>query len=275
MSSSCPPPLLVRLRILSDLHLEHHDPPDGLHGLPDEAADAVVLAGDVSRGAEGLAWARRAFPRVPVLMVAGNHEFYDRYLDATLPALRRAGDPIPDDPEAATTRAGTYVLQRRAIQIGPVRVLGCTFWTAFGLFPGRRARAMTACRSEMADYQRIHLLRARRRLRPRDTDRYHRASVAWLRRQLRRDTTARTTVIVTHHAPTRRSIDPRYTEDLTSAAFVARRGQFVRETGAALWIHGHVHASFDYQMGETRVLANPRGHPDENPSFRPGLTVEV
>jgi hypothetical protein len=164
------------------------------------------------------------------------------------------------------------------VRIGDVRVLGCTFWTGFGLFPGRRAQAIRACRAEMDDYRRIHLLRARRRLRPRDTDRSHRASAAWLRRQLAGPPgtpPARATVVVTHHAPSPRSIDPRYEDDLTSAAFVARRDRLVRETGAALWVHGHVHASFDYRIGETRVLANPRGHPGENPAFRPGLTVEV
>ncbi|MFB6249034.1 MAG: metallophosphoesterase, partial [Salinibacter sp.] len=178
-------------------------------------------------------------------------------------------------PRTATPPTGTYFLQRTAMRIGDVRVLGCTFWTGFGLFPGRRARAIRACRADMDDYQRIHLLRARRRLRPRDTDRSHRGSVAWLRRQTARETDVRATVIVTHHAPSPQSIDPRYEQDLTSAAFVARRERLVRETGAALWIHGHVHASFDYQVGETRVLSNPRGHPGENPAFRPELIIEV
>ncbi len=80
---------------------------------------------------------------------------------------------------------------------------------------------------------------------------------------------------MTHHAPTRRSIDPRSTDDLTSAAFVARRAQLVGESGADLWIHGHVHASFDYRVGQTRVVANPSGHGDENPAFRPGRTIDV
>ena len=167
------------------------------------------------------------------------------------------------------------MLQRNAIQIGDVRFLGCTFWTGFGLFPGRRAPAIKACRSEMGDYQRIHVLCARRRLRPRDTDRLHRASAAWFRRQFVDPADVRATVVVTHHAPSPRSIDPRYEKDLTSAAFVARQERLVRESGAALWVHGHVHASFDYPVGATRVLTNPRGHPGENPAFRPGLTVEV
>lgn len=266
----------VRIRILSDLHLEHHAAPEAISLSPDgPRPDVVVLAGDIHRGAEGLRWARRTFPSVPVLYVPGNHEAYDRHLDAIIPKLRRDGDRIPDAPEPPAHLSGTYVLQRRAMQIGDVQFLGCTFWTGFHLFPDRRAQAIKACRGQMGDYQRIHLLRARRRLRPRDTDRRHRGSVVWLRRQMAESTDVRATVIVTHHAPSRRSIDPRYEQDLASAAFVARRADFVRETGASLWVHGHIHASFDYEIGETRVVANPRGHPDENASFDPDLTITV
>jgi len=261
----------VRIRVLSDLHLEHHDPPDDLRSSPASGADAVVLAGDIGQGTQGLRWARRTFPDVPVFLVAGNHAFYDRYLDVTQTTLRRAGDQF----EEALDQSGTYLLQRDAVQVGGVRFLGCTFWTGFRLFPGRRAQAIKACRANMDDYQRIHLLRARRRLRPRDTDRDHRTALTWLRDQLATKTEARATVVVTHHAPTRHSVDPRYNDDLTSAAFVARRAQFVRESSADLWIHGHVHASFDYRIGGTRVTSNPRGYPGENPAFRPQHTIQV
>lgn len=266
----------MRIRLLSDLHLEHHAPPQELVGAPSAPeADVVVLAGDIGRGPAALQWARAAFPATPVLCIAGNHEAYDRHLDATLTALRHTSAPIPARPRATENATGTYFLHRTAMQLGDVRFLGCPFWTGFRLFPGRRAAAMTACRANMDDYRRIHLLRARRQLRPRDTDRYHRTAVAWLRRQCAADTTARATVIITHHAPTRHSIDPRYTDDLTSAAFVARREALVRELAPSLWVHGHVHASFDYQVRDTRIVANPRGHPGENPSFQPGLLVEV
>lgn len=267
----------MRIRVLSDLHLEHHAPPTAL--CPprpnDERADVVVLAGDIDRGTDSIRWARKTFPDVPVLCVAGNHEAYDRHLDATRSVMRTAGDRLPDAPLTAADATGTYFLQRDALRIGDIQVLGCTFWTGFDLFPGRRAAAMRACRTQMEDYRRIHLLRAHRRLRPRDTDRDHRTSVSWLRRQLAQETDARTTVIVTHHAPTHHSIDPRYRDDLTSAAFATRCEDLVRTSGASLWIHGHIHASFDYQIGSTRVLANPRGHPGENPSFHPGRTVPV
>ncbi len=269
----------MRLRILSDLHLRHHPPPEVTEpsGTDSPPADIVVLAGDIHRGTEGLRWARRTFPEVPVVYVAGNHEYYDRYLDATLPALERAGSPLFETRRQGASARGTYVLERASVTIGDVRILGCTFWTGFELFQGQWAQAVKACRANMDDYERIHLLRARRPLRPRDTARDHHTAVRWLRKQFDEQPgpSIRKTVVVTHHPPSVRSVDPRYADSLTSAAFVARQDRLVRGSGAALWVHGHVHASFDYRLGETRVVANPRGHDGENRSFDPGLMVEV
>lgn len=65
----------IRLHILSDLHLEF-----GEMGLPDVRADVVVLAGDVDTRMNGLGWILDQRNVVPVVYVAGNHEFYgDRY----------------------------------------------------------------------------------------------------------------------------------------------------------------------------------------------------
>lgn len=267
-------PVPVHLHLLSDLHLRHHPPPSLSRP---SLGDVVVLAGDIHRGTKGVAWARATFPETPVVYVPGNHEYYDRFLDTTRPALRAAGDPLPSAHEAAPPPTdGVYVLERDAVVIGDVRILGCTFWTDFRLFEGQRARAVAACRANMDDYRRIRHLRARRPLRPRDTARHHAASVRWLRRQLAESPDGvRTTIVVTHHAPARWSVDPRYLEAPTSAAFVARRGPLVEQSGAVLWAHGHVHAPFDYRLGRTRVVSNPRGHDGENPRFRPHYTVEV
>lgn len=260
----------MRIRVLSDLYLRHHPPPDG-NGPSGPSADVVVLAGDIHRGTEGLQRARRAFPEVPVVYVAGNHE------DTTRPALNSAGSPLCEAGRRDLRSGGTYVLEQASVTIGDVRFLGCTLWTGFELFETRRAQTMRACRSTVDDYERIHLLRARRPLQPRDTDRDHRAAVQWLSERFDEQSGPgiRTTVVVTHHPPSVRSVDPHYADSLTSAAFVARRDQIVRRSGAALWVHGHVHSSFDYRLGETRVVANPRGHDGENPCFRPGLVVEV
>ena len=75
----------MRIRVLSDLHREF-----GHVKLPEVAADVVVLAGDIDRGTKGIAWARQAFPDVPVLYVAGNHEHYDERIGRLHEKLRDA-----------------------------------------------------------------------------------------------------------------------------------------------------------------------------------------
>ncbi|WP_103028429.1 metallophosphoesterase [Salinibacter altiplanensis] len=266
----------MRLRILSDVHIRDHGPPGLPRRATTPAADVIVVAGDAHRRTKSIRWMRAVFPQRPVVCVAGNHEFYDGCFESTLHALRQAAD----DPSAAarkgTNPSGVYFLERDEIVLGGLRILGCTFWTDFGLFEGRRPRAVRACRANVDDYRRIHLLRARRPLRPRDTARLHQTSVRWLQRRLADSPSGvRATIVLTHHPPSPRSVDPRYPHSLTSAAFVAREGPLVEASGAPLWVHGHVHASFDYRLGDTRVLANPQGHGTENPDFRPDLTVEV
>jgi Calcineurin-like phosphoesterase. len=266
----------VRLRIFSDVHIRDHGPPELPRRAADPPADVIVIAGDTHRGTQSIRWMRAAFPARPVVCVAGNHEFYDGCLDSTLHSLRHAADPIPGAGADDAIPNGVYFLERNELVVGDLRILGCTFWTDFTLFAGKRARAMRACRANVDDYRRIHLLRARRALRPRDTARMHQASVRWLRDRLGESPSGvRATMVLTHHPPSPRSVDPRYADSLTSTAFVARRDRLVETSGASLWVHGHVHASFDYRCGGTRVVANPHGHGDENPDFRPGLVVEV
>lgn len=83
--------------------------------------------------------------------------------------------------------------------------------------------------------------------------------------------------MVTHHAPSLRSVPTEWRDDLMSAAYASNLDWLVEESGAALWVHGHIHSSADYMIGRTRVVCNPRGYwPDQpNPAFRPDLVVEV
>jgi Icc-related predicted phosphoesterase len=80
---------------------------------------------------------------------------------------------------------------------------------------------------------------------------------------------------VTHHAPHPGSLHPRYANDLISAAYVSDLTPLIESGKPALWVHGHVHASFDYRVGDTRVICNPNGYGGENAAFDPALVVEV
>jgi len=46
---------------------------------------------------------------------------------------------------------------------------------------------------------------------------------------------------------------------------------------AALWVHGHIHGAYDYEIYGARVVCNPRGYaPDSlKPDFRPELVMKI
>lgn len=82
-------------------------------------------------------------------------------------------------------------------------------------------------------------------------------------------------MVVTHHAPSPRSIHPTHRADALSAAYASGLDSLVAGSGAALWVHGHTHYNVDYVLGATRVRTNQRGYPGEDTGFEPALVLDV
>jgi predicted phosphodiesterase len=251
----------MKLNVLSDLHLSL-----GALDAPDNDADVVILAGDIARPREAIAWANAL--RKPVLYVAGNHEFYDGTIDGTLETLREL---------ARDTQV--RVLDDEALVVDGVRFLGSTLWTDFALFgEDRRASVMREAQRFMRDFTRIRLADAPDALfTPEQSAARFDRHARWLAQELARPF-AGPTVVVTHHAPSPRSVHPRFDGSPLNACFVSDL-EAMLDGRARLWIHGHTHDSFDYDVGGTRVVCNPRGYAkngvNENPRFDADFCVSV
>ncbi len=248
----------MRLHILSDLHLSR-----GELAIAPNDADAVILAGDIARPKEAVAWASRL--RKPVLYVPGNHEFYGSSIRDTVEELRRL-----------CAGTGIRVLDNEEAVIDGVRFLGSTLWTDFMLEPEKREAAMAEAQRFTHDFSRIRNGEAP--FSPADSAALFQANAAWLAGRLAQPH-AGPTVVITHHAPSPRSIHPRFAGSLLNACFVSDAEHLIQGGRAGLWIHGHTHDSFDYALKGTRMVCNPRGYAkdgvNENPLFDPDLIVDV
>lgn len=246
----------MRLQVLSDLHLEFGD-----YTPKRTDADVVVLAGDIHQGHQGIKWTHKHFRRQPVIYVMGNHEFYGCDVRPLLEGCR-----------AETRGSNISLLENQSVQIGGINFLCCTLWTDFKLWP-KPAEAMEAARDYLTDFKVIRTSSGR--LHPRDTVQFHLNSLAWLKSQLNQNAPERT-VIITHHAPSSRSIPPQNSGDIISAAFASDLESLVRASRVPLWIHGHTHHNVDYAIAATRVYSNQRGYPDERLArFEPEKTIEI
>jgi Icc-related predicted phosphoesterase len=102
--------------------------------------------------------------------------------------------------------------------------------------------------------------------------------VEWLQKKLV-ERHAGPTVVITHHAPSRKSIHSRFSSSLLNACFVSDVEHLLNGRRVCLWVHGHTHDSFDYVLNGTRVVCNPRGYADgtrnENWQFDANFSVVV
>lgn len=271
----------MKIQLASDLHLEFLQESWPGERIIDPVADVdvLVLAGDIAAGSDGI----RSFSdwpspdaRVPIIYIAGNHEFYGHPLE-----------PQRERMKAAAAQRDVHFLENEAVVIGEVRFLGATLWTDYTLRPDRtQAQQMEAVERGLNDHR---LIRTGRKLfTAKDALERHMKSRAWLVSELVKPWKGKT-VVVTHHGPHPLSTHPRYADNPLNGGFVSDLSKILLSNSAPdLWLHGHVHDGFDYTVGRTRVVANPAGYvrnrraarsrPEfefENPVFNPTMVLEV
>jgi len=248
----------MRLHVMSDLHLEFapFDPPQ-------TDADVIVLAGDIHVGTEGVRWARKHFKKTPVIYVLGNHEYYGQAFPGHAAKLK-----------LLTMGTNIRILEKDEVEIDGVTFLGCTLWTDFRL-KGNMKVAGAKAEERMNDYRKIRVSPGHRKLKFTDCAKLHQTSVDWIRERIEGHHD-RKTVVVTHHAPSPKSIPERHAGSSIGAAYASDLEPIIEENSATMWIHGHIHDQQDYVVGDTRIIANPRGYPAEpNNDFAENFIVEI
>jgi Icc-related predicted phosphoesterase len=249
----------MRLWIVSDLHCDS--------SLWSPAAvpahDVLVIAGDV---ANGMAPALHHLYRLgqhtmaPIIFVPGNHDLQGGRLGSFVGSNRLRRD-------------GIHLLEPgAAVIIGGVRFIGATLWTDWQVNDHEFASQAWAAR-HMPEYS--HVTRADGELIwPRDVYDEH-------QRHWRAIADALTvphdgpTVVVTHHAPSIRSVHLGDRTDVSAAAFASDLEELILRHRPQLWVHGHIHWASDYRIGATRVVCNPRGYQSPDWSERTGWTDDL
>jgi predicted phosphodiesterase len=69
-------------------------------------------------------------------------------------------------------------------------------------------------------------------------------------------------VVVGHHTPSHQSCHPRYAHDaIMNGGYHNSYEEYIMDhPQIVLWTHGHTHEKYDYMIGNTRVVCNPRGY---------------
>lgn len=234
----------MRIQYYSDLHLDYRGRAwrHKIEEIPIDG-DVLVVAGDLADGNfdhyEGaLRMLCNRFKHV--VMVAGNHDFFRSTREKVL-AFRD---------EMNTSIDNLHWLEDSIDVINGQRFLGCTLW--FRKQPGNSQYAPS-----MPDFHAIYGDEEYGQFREWVYE-VNRESIEFLTANLRS-----TDVVVTHHLPHRRSVDPKFASSQMNRFFLCEMRELIEERQPKLWVHGHAHTDAKYVMGNTWVVCNPWGYPNE------------
>jgi Icc-related predicted phosphoesterase len=264
----------MKITLVSDLHLEFED----CFLKNEQGADVLILGGDImvaskvnrensefgQRFREFLSRVSFQFPHV--IYIAGNHEFYnDGKWVGGIEELRVACAQFPN----------VYFLERDMKIIDDSVFIGGTLWTDMN-----KGDPLTlhAVRDMMNDYRAIRNdEKGYVKLKPFDTVERHRNTLEYFKFILSENKDKKC-VVIGHHSPSFQSVHETYRgETLMNGAYHSDLSEFILDhPQIKLWTHGHTHHPFDYMIGETRIVCNPRGYDGyEDTGWNPNLILEI
>ena len=262
----------MKVRVVSDLHLECCDRGDGLPNLGE--GDVLILGGDIlcahhfkKNGPLNRIYSDFLNKCVQnfneVLYIAGNHEAYAYNYEGSWNVLK---EHLP---------SSIHILENDYVKINNWLFLGCTLWTDFR--NGNTLEMMEAGQC-MNDYKSIRITSKYRKMNPDDTYGFHKKSKQFMLETLKEFQNENIWVL-THHGPSYQSVHPKYKNyGIANGAYVSDLDDLIiNNPQIKYWSHGHTHESFDYMIGDCRIICNPRGYyPVEvNPNFNENLEIEL
>jgi predicted phosphodiesterase len=283
----------MKIKLVSDLHLEFSD-----IMIPNDADyDLLILSGDImvaqdlhdhqdenvrtaamlemlgSRQLKAQRFRdflkRCSFQFPHVIYVAGNHEFYHGKFFASIDHLREECAKYPN----------IYFLENDVKVINDIVFMGATLWTDCNKHDPFTLHALA---DMMNDFRIIRNDQSGyRSLKPADIADRHRKTLQYFKTVMDGYPQEQKFVVVGHHTPSHMSCHPQYAHDyIMNGGYHSDLSDFILDhPQIKLWTHGHTHHPFDYVIGSTRVVCNPRGYENdgynEDTGWNPNIILEV
>jgi hypothetical protein len=275
---------------VSDIHLEFGP----IEIKNTEGADVLILSGDICVAADVLhkddlnnksrkihdffEMCSKEFKNV--IYIVGNHEHYNGDFQRTIPHLKQFLGHLDN----------LHILDKEIVTIDDVTFIGGTLWTDMNKEDGITLYHMSSMMNDFIKvsngkiqngiqaeddkpYYRI------KRLTPEDVVVDHKSMLEYIRIIVEGKQDQKF-VVVGHHAPSKLSTKPKYQDDyIMNGGYSSDLSEFILDhPQIKMWTHGHTHDTFDYMIGSTRVVCNPRGYikyEQRADEFDPNIIFEV
>lgn len=251
------------IQVVSDLHLEFAP----LTLFNHRNADVLILSGDIKSAkmdaTDFFDHVSKEYPKV--FYVAGNHEFYGGDFATEIERIR----------DFCSRYSNVTFLDDEHVVHNGVLFIGSTLWTSMKHTPDFEHSFF---QQAMNDYRAISNGHGQK-LAPADTILAHHTSMAYIEKTIHDfefSDPDMPIVVMTHHMPSYLSVHPKYRGSSLNECFYSELGDFIADKkNLTLWTCGHTHDPHKYRIGNTVILANPRGYvfsrrnEAENPNWNP------
>lgn len=254
----------MKIHLISDLHCDFSK---YTQEFPD--CDVVVIAGDIGEDPLHLIDICNYNPMHKIIFVPGNHDFYGASFESCMMTYRAIQNDVCKN---------LVVLQNHHVEIDGVLFFGSTLWSGLNAYGDHYTMKLKQWYEyNISDSRYItdwsaHLMISEHR--------YAKGKIA----EFFDEHPDQKKVVITHFAPSLKSVHESYSGSVPFNSYWCNGFSDGFISSADLWLHGHVHNSFDYNVNEysekqCRVVCNPRGYitsyGEENYNFNPNLILEI
>jgi UDP-2,3-diacylglucosamine pyrophosphatase LpxH len=268
------------IRVFSDIHLDFYVTkkfkfedlwmPEPMET---DADTILVLAGDLWHAKKplsyfGKSWLKEVSKNFKyVLCTLGNHDlwggnFPNTYTDFKKKIKEQGLDNV-------------FLLQNDTVIIGDIKFVGGTLWTDF---MGGDSRCLHDAFGLMNDYKYIKYGPSFSKLKPVQLLGSFIETKKYIFEHAVKDYPEQQVWVLTHHSPSYQSLDDTQKMDhlkYENALYHSNLDKEIENSEISVWVHGHSHHAKSYKIGNTEVLANPKGYPSEQTEYNPWLLRDV
>lgn len=267
------------IRVFSDVHLDMNIPkkgfkPDQLwmpEEMPEDKHTTLLLVGDIWHAKKpysyaGYSWMKELSSRFQyIVFVLGNHDFWG----GNLPKEYMNNRKYIEEQKLENV----FLLQNTTLIIGDIKFIGATLWTDFLM---GSAVAMNLARERMNDYKYMTFGPNFTHLSPKNILGEHIKSRSYIFDNSQKDYPEQKLIVLSHHVPSYLSMDKEDNTDdkkYENSLDFSDLDTLIEKSEIDIWFHGHSHIAKNYNIGLTKIMANPRGYPGEETGYDPNFRL--